>query len=74
MLCVARFNLKPIHKNMNSRYEEVKQLVENLQEDFDKFYNKDIKAAGTRIRKGMQNLKEVAQAIRKEVQDMKNAK
>jgi hypothetical protein len=44
-----------------------------LEGDFDKFYNKGNKAAGTRIRKGMQDLKVLAQDIRKEVQDSKNA-
>ena len=44
-----------------------------LEEDFDKFYDKDNKAAGTRVRKGMQEMKEMAQEIRKEVQEMKNA-
>lgn len=43
-----------------------------LEGDFDKFYNKGNKAAGTRIRKGMQDLKVMAQDIRKEVQDSKN--
>ncbi|HEY0654889.1 MAG TPA: histone H1, partial [Chryseosolibacter sp.] len=40
--------------------------------DADKFYNKGNSAAGTRVRKGMQDLKNLAQAIRSEVQDIKN--
>lgn len=54
------------------RYEELKSLVDGLQDDFTKFYEKQNKAAGTRVRKGMQDLKVLAQDIRKEVQDMKN--
>lgn len=55
------------------RYGQLKDLVISLQEDFAKFYEKGNKAAGTRVRKGMQDLKNMAQDIRKEVQDAKNA-
>ena len=44
----------------------------SLEGDFDKFYNKQNQAAGTRVRKGMQDLKVLAQNIRSQVQDMKN--
>jgi hypothetical protein len=56
-----------------SRFEEIKNLVMGLEGDFDKFYNKGNQAAGTRVRKGMQDLKTMAQDIRKEVQDKKNS-
>jgi hypothetical protein len=55
------------------KFEEVKKLIESLEADADKFYNKSNSAAGTRIRKGMQDLKNLAQAIRLEIQDTKNA-
>lgn len=55
-----------------SKFEEIKNLVMGLEGDFDKFYNKGNQAAGTRVRKGMQDLKTMAQDIRKEVQDKKN--
>lgn len=45
----------------------------SLEADFHKFYEKGNQAAGTRVRKGMQEMKNLAQDIRKEVQDMKNA-
>ena len=54
------------------RFEEVKKLVMSLEGDFDKFYDKKNQAAGTRVRKGMQELKTMAQDIRSEVQNMKN--
>ena len=50
-----------------SRYEDLKALVEGLEADFDKFYNDGNKAAGTRVRKGMQELKGFAQDVRNEV-------
>lgn len=55
-----------------SRFTELKSFVEDLEEDFSKFYEKGNKAAGTRVRKAMQDLKRKAQDIRVEVQDKKN--
>ncbi len=56
-----------------SRFSDVKNLVMSLEADFEKFYDKGNQAAGTRVRKGMQDLKNLAQAIRTQVQDKKNA-
>ncbi|WP_250237720.1 histone H1 [Cardinium endosymbiont of Oedothorax gibbosus] len=47
-----------------NRFEELKTLVLSLEDEFHKFYEKDNKAAGTRVRKGMQTLKKIAQEIR----------
>ena len=55
------------------RFDELKNLVNGLEGDFEKFYDKGNNAAGTRVRKGMQDMKNLAQAIRKEVQDKKNS-
>jgi len=55
-----------------NRFEQLKNLVLSLEGDFTKFYEKDNAAAGTRVRKGMQDLKNLAQEIRVEVQDKKN--
>ncbi|MFD1140661.1 histone H1 [Larkinella insperata] len=57
-----------------ARFDEIKDLVLSLEGDFEKFYEKGNQAAGTRVRKGMQDLKTLAQNIRAEVQDQKNAK
>ena len=54
------------------KLQELKDLLASLEGDFDKFYNKGNSAAGTRIRKGMQDVKNLAQAIRTEVQEVKN--
>ena len=56
-----------------SQFSQVKDLVMSLEGDFEKFYEKGNQAAGTRVRKGMQDLKTLSQDIRKEVQDKKNA-
>ncbi|MGB3466686.1 MAG: histone H1 [Cyclobacteriaceae bacterium] len=54
------------------RFEQVRDLIMSLEEDFSKFYDKENQAAGTRVRKGMQDLKNLSQEIRVEVQDIKN--
>ncbi len=56
-----------------SKFNEIRDLVLGLEADFEKFYDKNNQAAGTRVRKGMQELKTLAQKIRTEVQDIKNA-
>ncbi len=56
-----------------ARFDEVHKIVLDAQDDFDKFYSKNNQAAGTRVRSAMQAIKELAQAIRKEVQEAKNA-
>ncbi|CAG4989555.1 hypothetical protein DYBT9275_00314 [Dyadobacter sp. CECT 9275] len=68
----AFIKLKQQINNM-ARFDEVKDLILSLEGDFDKFYNKGNQAAGTRVRKGMQDLKTLAQDIRSEVQNKKNA-
>lgn len=55
-----------------SRIDEVKSLMSSLEEDLVKFYDKNNKAAGTRARKQLQDLKKLAQDIRVEIQNMKN--
>ena len=55
-----------------NHFSKVKDLVMSLEADFEKFYDKNNSAAGTRVRKGMQELKNMAQDIRKQVQDTKN--
>ncbi|GAB3340804.1 hypothetical protein GCM10027299_54530 [Larkinella ripae] len=57
-----------------ARFDEIKNLVLSLEGDFEKFYDKGNQAAGTRVRKGMQDLKTLAQNIRSEVQGQKNSK
>jgi hypothetical protein len=52
-----------------SHYNKLKEMVEGMEADFQKFYEKGNKAAGTRVRKGMQDLKNLAQDIRKDVLD-----
>jgi ABC-type Zn uptake system ZnuABC Zn-binding protein ZnuA len=55
-----------------SRINEIKTLMEGLEEDLVKFYDKGNKAAGTRARKQLQDLKKLSQEVRLEIQDIKN--
>lgn len=55
-----------------SRYDEMNNLMDQLEPDLNKFYNKGNKAAGTRARKTLQEMKKKAQKIRLEIQEWKN--
>jgi hypothetical protein len=55
------------------KFNELKSLIASLEADADKFFNKGNSAAGTRVRKGLQDVKNLAQTIRLEIQDAKNA-
>lgn len=54
-----------------NRYQELLDLIQTFQKDFEKFYLKGNKSAGTRVRKHMAALKRKAQEIRNEVQELK---
>lgn len=56
------------------KFQKVKELVASIEADTEKFYNAGNSAAGTRVRKAMQDLKVLAQEIRTEVTEKKNAK
>ncbi|MFK7971501.1 MAG: histone H1 [Bacteroidia bacterium] len=53
------------------KFEQLKNLIISAEDDFAKFYDKGNKAAGTRARKAMQEVKTLAQDIRKEIQSSK---
>ncbi|TCC88789.1 histone H1 [Pedobacter frigiditerrae] len=56
------------------KFQKVKQLISDLETDSGKFYNSNNSAAGTRVRKAMQDLKVLATDIRKEISEKKNSK
>jgi hypothetical protein len=55
------------------RYAQLQQMVAAMASDFEKFYKEGNKAAGTRVRLAMQELKNFAQTVRTEVQSIKNS-
>ncbi|MAT57837.1 MAG: histone H1 [Melioribacteraceae bacterium] len=56
---------------MSEKYQQLLDHVKSLEHDVEKFYVKGQAAAGTRLRKGLSDLKKLAQDIRNEVQDIK---
>lgn len=55
------------------RFRELVELVQSFEKDFEKFYLKGNKSAGTRVRKHMNDLKRKAQDIRNEIQSIKKS-
>ncbi len=53
------------------KFNELVQYVQSLETDFHKFYEKGQAAAGTRVRKGLSELRKMCQDVRKNVQDVK---
>ena len=57
---------------LNNIYDELQNLVNDCQGDVTKFVDGN-SSAGTRVRKVMQSIKDLAQQIRIEVQNQKNS-
>ena len=56
---------------LNSEFDELQDAINDCQSDVTKFIEGN-NSAGTRVRKAMQLVKQLAQNIRVEVQDQKN--
>ena len=56
---------------LNSAFDELQDAINDCQSDVTKFVDGN-NSAGTRVRKAMQVVKQLAQGIRVEVQDQKN--
>lgn len=48
-------------------FNQMVELLEATREDVDKFYDKQNKSAGTRVRKAMQEIKKLAQDLRVDI-------
>jgi hypothetical protein len=57
---------------LDSAFDELQDTINDCQSDVTKFVEGN-NSAGTRVRKAMQVVKQLAQNIRIEVQDQKNA-
>ena len=60
---VSRFDIFKENK------DEIQEVLNSVQEDATKFYEKGNKAAGTRVRKAMQQIKSLAQDVRVDVSE-----
>lgn len=56
-----------------SKFAKLKEVVAATEADVEKFYNGGNSAAGTRVRKALQEIKSLAQEIRTEITEKKNA-
>jgi hypothetical protein len=55
------------------KFKKVQEVIASAEADAAKFYDGGNAAAGTRLRKAMQDLKVLAQEIRAEVTEKKNS-
>lgn len=69
LIFLTQINLK---SRTMKEFEAIKSMLTSLEKDFEKFYDKGNSAAGTRVRKGLQDLKNKCQEIRLDVQSRKN--
>ena len=64
--------VKNKNKENMEKFNELKVLIAGLEDDATKFYDKGNKAAGTRLRKGLQEVRVLAQDLRKDVSARNN--
>ena len=57
---------------LDSLFDKLQNVINDCQTDVSKFVDGN-NSAGTRVRKAMQTVKSLAQEVRVEVQDQKNA-
>lgn len=55
------------------KFNQLKSLVESMNEDYTKFSEKGNSAAGTRVRKTLQEIKKLAQDMRVEISEKKKS-
>jgi hypothetical protein len=55
-----------------NKYSEFTKIVEAMEADFEKFYDKEVGAAGTRVRKACQDLAKLCKETRNDVTAVKN--
>ena len=54
-------------------FNQLKELINEVEADAVKFYDKNNKAAGVRVRKAMQEIKKIAQNVRLDVSEKAKA-
>jgi len=76
-LCLARNNFNKAHQptkeKIMDKFKKVQEVIASVEADVTKFHDGGNAAAGTRVRKAMQDLKVLAQEIRAEVTEKKNS-
>lgn len=54
-----------------NKLDELKNFIDTMQSDYEKFFLKGKNAAGTRLRKSLQELRRMAQELRNEIQKVR---
>ncbi|MBI5402576.1 MAG: histone H1 [Ignavibacteriae bacterium] len=54
------------------KFSQLQAILDGMKVDLEKFYNKGQNAAGTRLRKELNNLRKLAADIRKDIQDLRS--
>ncbi|HWQ82160.1 MAG TPA: histone H1, partial [Ignavibacteria bacterium] len=53
------------------KFTKLQEILDGMKIDIEKFYEKSQNAAGTRLRKELNNLRKMAAEIRKDIQDIR---
>jgi hypothetical protein len=53
------------------KFTKLQETLDGMKVDLEKFYEKNQNAAGTRLRKELNNMRKLAADIRKEIQDIR---
>jgi len=58
----------------DNKFTEFKAIADAMEGDFEKFYVKGVAAAGTRVRKHLQEMAKLCKEVRKDVTEVKNSR
>ena len=56
------------------KFSQLQAILDGMKVDLEKFYNKSQNAAGTRLRKELNNLRKLAADIRKDIQELRTSR
>jgi hypothetical protein len=56
------------------KFSQLQAILDGMKVDLEKFYNKSQNAAGTRLRKELNNLRKLAADIRKDIQELRSSR
>lgn len=57
---------------MKEKFDQLKDILEGMQGDVEKFYVKEISSAGGRLRKELNNIRKLSAELRKDIQEIRN--
>jgi hypothetical protein len=56
------------------KFTKLQEILDGMKIDIEKFYEKSQNAAGTRLRKELNNLRKMAADIRKDIQEIRSSR